>query len=88
MDLPAQPTATTLVYLYSGQIVPAPKGIFPMSALDPLNGVKIDLKQLVVKTYTAAVMDLVESGRISLEVVQFKKFLHFPKHATSNIGTS
>lgn len=75
MDASAQPSSATLVYLYSGQIVPAPKGIFPMAALDPLNGTKLDLKQMVMKTYTAAIMDLVESGRISLEVVAFKKFL-------------
>lgn len=75
MDVSVQPSSATLVYLYAGQIVPAPKGIFPMAALDPLTGAKLDLKQLVIKTYTAAIMDLVASGRITLEVVPLKKFL-------------
>jgi len=68
-------TSPALLYLFSDEILPPANGIFKEFALAPRTGAKVDLKQLVVKTYLAALMDLVESGTLQLSALEVKKFL-------------
>ncbi len=68
-------TSPALLYLFADEFLPPANGVFKEPAYAPRNGAKIDLKQLVLTTYTAAFMDLVESGAIQLLPTEFKKFL-------------
>ncbi len=68
-------TSPALLYLFADELVPPASGLFKEFALAPRTGTKVDLKQLVVKTYTAAFMELSEAGIIELAPVEIKKFL-------------
>jgi hypothetical protein len=68
-------TSPALLYLFAEEVVPAASGLFKEFALAPRTGAKVDLKQLVMKTYLAGFMDLVESGILELAPLEIKKFL-------------
>lgn len=68
-------SSPALLYLFADEIIPPAGGIFKEFALAPRTSAKVDLKQLVLKTYLAAFMDLVEAGTIELSAVELKKFL-------------
>lgn len=68
-------TSPALLYLFADAFIPPANSAFKEPALAPRTGAKVELKQLVLTTYAAAFMDLVERGAIQLAATEFKKFL-------------
>ena len=64
-----------MIYLYADEFIAPAHGLFGRAALAPRSGEKVDLKELVIRVYAAAFMDMVDSGVIRLEPLEVKKFL-------------
>jgi hypothetical protein len=66
--------ASTLVYLLAEDFAEPAKGILQGApVIAPRSGGKVNAKQLVIQTYHAAFMDLVEAGMIRLAPMEARK---------------
>ena len=75
MNVQTTLSASTLVYLYAEEFAEPAKGVLVQAAIAPRNDSKVNLQQLVIATYTAAFMELVEQDIIRLETMEVRKML-------------
>lgn len=75
MTTHTQVSPTVLAYLFAESFAAPVKGLTALArgAVAPRSGVKVNLQTLATTLYISAVMELVETGAVSLETIEIKK---------------